>query len=92
MIERTLTSSDYELDYLSFYVIDGRINVDTVVAIYVKAFYTGTTVAYYVPLSQWQENYAPFGTIVSQIMYGSVRLFDSDRDLQGEIVVVAVTQ
>ena len=92
LIEETFNSSDYNTESSSFYIDDSRITVNTVVGVYVKAFYTNSGIAYLTPLAEWQEVFASSGFIVSQISPGRVRLFDSGRDLEGQIVVVTLMQ
>ena len=92
VIEKTFSSNDYDLSNLSFYIIDSRISVITVVAVYIKKFFIDSTTAYYVELSEWQETHAPEGYIWAKVSPGFIMFSDINRDLQGETLTVVITQ
>lgn len=85
LIEKTLSSDEYVDN--SYVVIDPRINVDTVVGIYVRRYYTDVGIAYYTPFDSWNELE---GGVVFQIIPGLIRFIDISEKLKNETIIVAV--
>jgi len=92
LIEETFAEDDYEEEFSSFYINDFRIDADSVIGIYVKAFYTNTGDPYYTPIKNWADSRFIPDSFVVQVITGRVRLFDPNKNFVQETVVVAVIQ
>lgn len=92
LIEKTFVENDYDEDFSSFYVNDFRIDADSVVGIYTKAFYTNTGDPYYTPVKTWADSRFVTDLFVVQVSTGRVRFFDPNKDLVQKTVIVAVIQ
>jgi hypothetical protein len=90
LIEQTFRTNDRNEENSSYYVDDPRINVDSVIGVYIKKFYTNTGDSYYTPLKSWSDSEFNTDFLLIQILQGRIRFFDPDNDLSQEIIVVAI--
>ena len=86
LIEITLRSHLYGDGW---YVIwDERFSPDTVINVYVREYYDGTTTAYYLPLWVFVEGEQAAYLVDEE---GRLRIYDPDEDFEGATIVVMVT-
>jgi hypothetical protein len=90
LIEVTIKTSDRDTEFSSYYIDDRRINIDSVIGVYIKQFFTNTGDPYYTPFKNWADSQRLTDSLIMQIIQGRIRLFDPDNDLNQEIIVVAI--
>lgn len=88
LIEQTLTDDEYDED--SYVIYDVRISPSSVVAVYIKAFYTNTGDPYFTPFELWTELHtSSLDAVLYQVRPYAIRFFDPNKKLDKEIVVIA---
>jgi len=85
--EFTLGDDQWD-DESSYYLLHSDFLPSTVLAIYVRRFYTNNGDPYHTPLSDYLGLKRWNGDITVQIAFGSVRIFDPNKHLDGEKIVV----
>lgn len=86
LIEIVLGSNLYDDENRRYVVRDYRIGPETVINVYLKKFYRDSTISYFFPVDQVDED--DFGYWVDR---GRLHIYDRYEDFAGETIVVLVT-
>ena len=89
LIEERLGDDEWDEDN-NYYLNDPRIQPETVVQVYVKRFYSNTGTPYYMIFSEWLKTVTGGEYITYQVRPGSIRFYDPTKQLELQIVAIAV--
>ena len=90
LIEVIFTADDYLEEDASYLLIDSRMSEETVLSVYIKRFFQNTGDPYWMPFDQLAKTEG-WTTVFYQVLERGIRFIDINRDLQNEIIVIAVT-
>lgn len=92
IIEKQLLAADYDTQNRSWFVMDFRLHIGNIVGVYVKRFYTTTGEVFYTPWgdSSWED--VDWTLVTVQIGTGFVRVADPLRQLELQIIAIAIVE